>query len=180
MKNLVRQKGFTLPEVMMAIVISMIVFSAMGVLLSRCFSLWVDAQAHWKLAQHARFARTRLLFGGFGAGSGILSSTNIAVSPSSSWNLITYDPVTSAGEFRIYGWAGTTPQNIWLLSDSYEWGWAQAMGVRYGAASPAVLVDDFSASLSNQTLTLNYTLNFSAMGKVFEHPQTVSAYLIND
>ncbi len=180
MKTLKQRGGFTLPEVMMALVISMVVFSAMGVLLSRCFSLWMDAQAHWKLAQHARFARTRLLYGGFGAGSGILSSTNIAVSSSSSWNLITFDPVASGGVFRIYGWAGTTPQNIWLLNDSYEWGWAQAMGVRYGASTPTVLVDDFSASLSNQTLTLNYTLNFSAMGKVFQHPQTVSAYLINE
>ncbi len=182
MKTSSQRKGFTLPEVMMALVISMVVFSAMGVLLSRCFSLWVDAQAHWKLAQHARVTRTRILYGGFGVGTGILSATNLVIAPYGEWRQLTFNPVSQSGTREVYGWTGTSPQNIWLKSsaDSPAWAFAQSVSSYGITETPLVTADDFIASLSNQLLTISYTLNFSAMGKNFEHPQTIQAYLVNE
>lgn len=176
-----RSKGFTLTEVMISVVISIMIFSAMATLLSRCFSLWVEAQAHWKLAQHARITRTRLLYGGFGIGTGLLNATNVTVSDGS-WNIITFYPVTGEGNYyRLWGSPDSDQHNIWIQREVGSPSWAWAQEVRYAIGSdPLVLVNDFTASISNSTVTLAYTLNFSAMGKNFELPQVIEAELVNE
>ena len=163
----------------MALVISIMVFSALGVLMSRSFALWLDAQANWKLSQHARVARTRLLYGGFGVGTGILSSTNIVVQEDGGWATITFDPIEEGGQCVAYGWQGSSQQNIWILRDG-KWVWAQTVSAYNVSEQPTVLVNEFTASVFNRTLTINYTLNFSAMGKNFELPQEIHAHLINE
>lgn len=183
MKRLRKKSGFTLTEVMIAVTISILVFSAMATLLSRCFSMWLEAQAHWKLAQHARVTRTRLLYGGFGTGTGLLSATNVTVSDyGTSWRKIDFYPVTEGGDlFEIYGWKDTSPANVWLRDvENGTWSWAQTVGVLGSSTTPLVMASDFVASVTNQLVTMNYTLKFSAMGKVFELPQTVEAVLVNE
>ncbi len=175
-----RKSGFTLTELIVALTISIMVFSAMGSLLSRCFSLWMDASAHWKLAQHSRITRARILNGGFGAGSGLLSATNATVSLYGGWDLITFYPVISPGYREVYGWMGSSPQNVWLKNSvDGQWAWAQSVSYFGTSSDPTVKVDSFDAVLSNKVMTINYTLNFMAMGKTNKQPQTIRAYLIN-
>ena len=178
-----RSRAFTLTEVMIAVTISIVVFSAMASLLTRCFSMWVEAQAHWKLAQHARVTRTRLLYGGFGIGTGLLNATNVTVSDyGTSWQKIDFYPVTQGGDrFEVYGWTPTNAVNIWLRDTANgTWSWAQSVGVLGLSTTPLVMASDFSALVTNQLVTMDYTLKFSAMGKIFELPQTVEVVLVNE
>jgi len=165
---------------MISVVISIMIFSAMATLLSRCFSLWVEAQAHWKLAQHARITRTRLLYGGFGIGTGLLNATNVTVQPYGSWRMVNFSPVTVGAEHHIYGWPGSTPAQIWLQNDDGDYAWAQTVSQLGISDQPAVRANDFTANVTNSTVMLTYTLNFSAMGKNFELPQVIEAELVNE
>jgi len=173
-------KGFTLTEIMISVVIAIMVFSAMGVLLSRCFSLWVEAQAQWKLAQHARVTRTRLLYGGFGIGTGLLNATNVTVQPYGSWEQITFNPVTESGQFGIYGRPDTSQQNIWIEDDAGQWAYAQSVSLHGMSDQPLVMANHFDATVSNDIVTIAYTLNFSAMGRNFELPQYIEVRLVNE
>lgn len=166
----------------MSLVISVIVFSAIAVLLSRTFSVWFDATGRWKLAQHARVARTRMLYGGFGSGTGLLSSTNVSVGPYGGWEQIVFYPVATNGYQHIYGWTGTAPQNIWLKRQlpTEQWAFAQTVSKYMFSETPDVMADDFDAVISNDTLTLTYTLSFSSGGRTYEQPQIIQAYLVNE
>ncbi|HKL21553.1 MAG TPA: prepilin-type N-terminal cleavage/methylation domain-containing protein, partial [Tichowtungia sp.] len=174
--------GFTLTEIMIAVTISVLIFSALGMLLSRCFSLWLGSQAEWKLAQHARVTRTRLLYGGFGTGTGLLNSTNVTFDTSGGWRRVEFYPVTGGGDYyRLWGSPGSYQSNIWIERENGYPRWAWAQEVRFSSgAYPAVLVNDFSAARTNTTVTLSYTLNLSALGKTYELPQVVQAELINE
>lgn len=175
-----RSRGFTLTEMLMAVVISVIVFGAMGTLLSRCFFLWLDGQAQWKLAQHARVTRLRLLNGAFGVGTGLLNSTNVTLGTWSGWTTVTFDPVTASGYFRIYGSPGTSQQNIWIEREVGSPSFAWAQQVTYSKAqNPDVLINNFSATVSNQVVRLSYTLNFLSMGRTNTLPQVIEAKLVN-
>lgn len=182
MRRLRKKSGFTLTEVMIAVTISILVFSAMATLLTRCFSMWVEAQAHWKLAQHARVTRSRILYGGFGTGTGLLSATNVTVSDYGSvWKKIDFYPVTEGDLFEVYGWVGTNAANIWLHDTvPNTWAWAQTVSLNGLSETPLVMASDFDASVTNQVVTMDYTLKFSAMGKVFELPQTIEVFLVNE
>lgn len=173
-------KGFTLTEMMMAIVISAIVFSAMATLLSRCFSLWLEAQAQWKLAQHARVTRLQILNGGFGLGTGVISASNVTVSAYGSWRKVTFHPVGGAGEYAVYGWPGTSAQNVWLQNPDGDWAWAQNVSQYGSSEASSVLVNDFSAEVTNQTIRMSYTLTLSAIGRTFELPQLIETHLVNN
>lgn len=175
------RRGFTLTEMMMAVVISVAVFGALGVLLTRCFSLWLEAQAQWKLAQHARVARLQILNGGFGIGTGLLSATNVTIDAYGSWERVQFNPVSDGQEYHIYGWPGTAAQNIWLKKQpTTEWAYAQTVS-KYGySATPSVLANNFDASITNQKIILSYTLNFQAMGRNYELPQVIEAHLVNE
>jgi hypothetical protein len=45
---------------------------------------------------------------------------------------------------------------------------------------PLVFVNNFTAAITNATVTLAYTLNFAAMGRNFELPQVVEVSLVNE
>lgn len=176
-----RSKGFTLTEVMISVVISIMIFSAMATLLTQCFSLWLEAQAHWKLAQHARVTRTRLLYGGFGIGTGLLTATNVTVVSGygGSWDWVTFFPVNMGGEYNIFGWQGDDPAQIWLQDKDGNYAWAQTVSQVGISDEPTVMANKFTASITNDTVTLSYTLNFSAIGKEFELPQVLEVTLVN-
>lgn len=169
-----RRSGFTLVEVLLAVSISVIVFAAMGAVLTKCFSLWQDASAHWRLAQHARIARERILRGGFADPSGgLLCATNISITGTSSNPDVGY--ATAAGDYAVY-----IDADQMKLEDqsTTNWSW----GVRSGNASPApdIEVDSMTAARNGSLLTLAYRLRFSAAGKTFIQPHTIRAYLINE
>ena len=178
------RSGFTLPELLIATVIGISVFFAMGTLLSRSFSIWYNGMAQWKLAQHARVTRIRLLDGGFGKGSGLLSSKDIEIASSDDWIYLKYFPVYSGKEHRTYGWSTDSDLKDLRLETtdmSFPVQNAYAQSVKfYGDEAPDVKVNEFDVTqVSSQTLQLTYTLRFSAAGRNFEHPQTVRAVLLN-
>lgn len=179
-----RRSGFTLPEVLLASAIGVSVFFALGTVLTRSFSVWYNGMAQWKLAQHARITRVRLLDGGFSKGSGILSSKNVEVEPYGSWTRINYFPVYSGIEHSSYGWpSDSSYADLFLqtFDNSQPSTWAYAQSVKYyGGEQPDVKINKFTAEMEDdQTLEMTYTLHFEAAGRTFEMPQTVRAILLN-
>ena len=185
MKNPGNKAGFTLVEILLSVVISVLVFGAMGVLLTRSFTLWMDAMANWQLAQHAQVARVRLLDGGFGAGSGLLNATrsNLTIAAASGENYVQYSPlVGTGGVFRAYGWSAqdyASTRNIRLRNANSVF----VVGQNVAASSyqTNISVCSFSiAPISNKVLWVNYELYYKLMGKTFTRPCTVRAYIGND
>lgn len=173
-------KGFTLVEVMMATAISVAVFMTMGLLLTRSFTLWMEATANWRVAQHARVTRARLLDGGYGVGTGILSSSNLNVSTSGGWRVVNYDPIGTNGTWQTWGWPSSSIfQDMWLCQPTNDWAWATTVSEWGVGSTPTVKADQFSAARTNRLLNINYTLHFSAMGKDFAQPQTIQTFLVN-
>jgi len=175
------RRGFTLPEVLMATVLSMMVFFALGTLLTRSFSIWYSGMAQWKLATHARIARLRLLDGGFGRGTGVLSGSDHTVNPYGSWEYVQYSPGGSEKEFKIYGRiSDTARENMWLDNDDGAWAYGQSVK-NLGNEDPDVKVGGFDAEINadDGILEVTYTLHLSAGGKEFEQPQTIRVVLLN-
>lgn len=189
MKNLQgRKSGFTLVEILLAAVISVAIFVTMGALLTRSFTLWMDAMANWKLAQHARVLRSRLLDGAFyfPAGSNIviksgwMSSTGVTVAAASGEAYVQYYPLgTTGGAFRAYGWTNAVAgKNIRLRDTGSTWALGQSVASTNYATD--VKVDLFRPQVTNITVIATYRLSLSAMGKTFTQPCVVQAYLINN
>jgi hypothetical protein len=185
LKNPGNKAGFTLVEILLSAVISVLVFGAMGVLLTRSFTLWMDAMAHWQLAQHAQVARVRLLDGGFGAGSGLLNATrsNLTIATASSERYVQYYPlVGTGGAYRAQGWAAqnyASPRDIRLRNASGTF----VVGQNVAASSyqTNISVCSFAVNpITNKVLWVNYELYYKLMGKTFTRPCTVRAYLNND
>ena len=171
-----RRAGFTLVEVMMASVISVMVFVAMGHMLTKCFSLWKDSTANWRLAQVARISRERILCGGFTDPSGgLLSATNATLNPSGGWGSVDYKTAAGAGVlYQIRGWPGIADENILLNK-----GASSVYGQGSGDANPEIKVDSFVASVTNDLVKISYRLRLSAAGKTFTLPHTIQACLVN-
>ena len=74
MNNRRSNNGFTLPEVMMALVIGGFVLAVMSSLLVQGFMLWKDYTCQWYVSQQSRLVRERILRGTFGTG-GLRSAT---------------------------------------------------------------------------------------------------------
>jgi len=178
MKRPGKRAGFTLVEMLLATTISIMVFAAMGILLTRCFSLWQDATAHWRLAQYARISRERILSGGFtDPRGGLLAATNAVIASATGWNNIEYGTAAAAGVVQqIRGWGGSADdKDILLKSGSSGWVYGQSAG----ADVPAVKVDSFAASITSNLVLISYQLRFSAAGKTFTQPHAIRACLIN-
>jgi type II secretory pathway pseudopilin PulG len=182
MNALRKRAGFTLVEVLLAAVISVMVFTAMAVVLSRCFSLWKDAMAHWQMAQYSRVTRTRLLDGAFGPGTGLLSTTNHTITPFGGYSYIIYYPLEMSGFQQAYGLSGdSSVENIMLSRSVGSPAAAVAQSVTSsGGFDPPVKINNFNATDSGDVLLITYTLNFSSMGRTFTQPQTIRASLVNE
>jgi hypothetical protein len=151
----------------------------MGLLLTKCFSLWKDATANWRLAQVARISRERILCGGFtDPAGGLLSATNATVNPSGGWDYIEYTTVAGAGAVqRVWGWTASSEQDMYLEKDGTR---VFGQGVAtLDMAAPAVKVDSFAAAVSNEYVNISYRVRFSAAGKTFTQPHTIRASLVN-
>jgi len=177
------KRGFTLVELLLATMISVMVFAAMGVLLTRSFTLWMDGTARWRLAQHARVTRSRLLDGGFnvtnrgGAFTGWLSSSGVTFGVSSGEAYVDYCPIQTAGTFRAYGWTNDAAgKNLRLQRDSV---WTLGQNVAASDYAASVTVDRFSPRITNGAVVATYRLRLEAMGRTFEQPCTVRAFIVN-
>lgn len=185
MKRQTNRAGFTIVEMLLAVSISVMVFVAMGMLLTKCFSLWKDATAHWRLAQVARISRERLLCGftnnvsgGVTNLTGLLSATNAIISSDSGWQTLAYQrDGESVVSYIVRGWAGVADdKDIQLRKGVSAWVYGQT----YGTAVPDIKVDSFAVSTSNNLVTISYRLRFSVAGQTFTQPQTISASLVNE
>lgn len=178
MKQQKNRAGFTIVEMLLATAVSVMVFAAMGLVLTKCFSLWKDATAHWRLAQYTRISRERILSGGFADPSGgLLSATNTDITVSAGWDYIGYNTVTGTGGLQqIRGWEGSADdKHIQLKNGTSLWVYAQSSGL----AEPEIKVDSFSAAASNDLVTIAYRLKFSTAGKTFTQLHTIQACLVN-
>lgn len=184
MKLHVKNGGFTLVEVMLAVSISVMVFFAMGMVLSKCFSLWKDATANWRLAQYARISRERILCGvtNYVAGgatnqTGLLSASNAVITLSAGWSIIEYSRLDEPGvAYQIRGWSDTADdKNIQIRRGAADWVYGQSSG----SAQPEIKVDSFTAAASNDIVIISYRLRTSIAGRTFTQPQTISAWLVN-
>ena len=178
-----RRAGFTLVEMLLAVSISVMVFFAMGVLLTKCFALWKDATANWRLAQYARISRERILSGGFASpAGGLLSATNATVHVDGGWDYVEYQTVTGTGGVQqVYGWAGSLEQDILIRrsSGTPQWTYGQSAATYSYSYNTPVKVDLFAASVSNDMVNITYRMRFSAAGQVFTQPHTIHACLVN-
>lgn len=173
-----RRAGFTLVEILMATAISVMVFVAMGALLTRSFALWMDSMANWKLAQHARVSRARLLDGGFGPGTGWLSSSNVSKAIASGETYVQYYPLGVSGAFYAYGWNSSADGKDLRLRNGGSL-WVLGQNVADTNYNNDVGVELFVPFVTNSAVIATYQLRLSVMGKTVVQPCTVQAYLIN-
>lgn len=187
MSSLRKKRGFTLVEMMLAVSLSVMVFAALGIILVRCFSLWKDATANWRLAQYARISRERILHGGFAnPAGGLLSATNAVVTNFyGSIPSVVY--ATDLHYYGIYGYTYLSTPQIYLFDQnsmgfwtagSVTWRWALRMDQKYPA--PDVQVPELSAERNGKILTIEYLLRLSAGGQTYTQPHTIEAYLVNE
>jgi prepilin-type N-terminal cleavage/methylation domain-containing protein len=178
MKARRQKKGFTLVEVMLAVSLSVMVFAAMGMVLTKCFSLWKDATAQWRLAQYSRIARERILCGGFvDPAGGLLAATNATSTTDAGWGDLVYATVAgTGGVVRVRGWVGESDGKDLLLRQGVsDWRY----GLQSGSSVPEIKADFFTVVVSNDLVTVVYRLRLNAGGKTFVQPHTVRACLVN-
>jgi hypothetical protein len=136
-----------------------------------------------QVEQYGRVTRTRLLFGAFGPGTGLLSATNHTIAPFGDYTYITYNPMEESGFQQAYGRGGdSAAEDLRLSRSSGSPSLVLAQSVtQSGGFSPPVKVNNFQAAdLTNRVLLITYTLNFSSMGRTFTQPQTIRASLVNE
>ena len=183
MRRIFKHKaGFTLVEVMISLVISVMVFAAIGSMLVKTMRLWYEGAGQFYLANQARAVRTRLLSGGLGCpGSGLLSasSNGVVITQDSSWSTLRYTTATRSEVVNIKGCVNAAdPTNKSILvqgSLSYGNNWQGMVGV----GQPKVSANNFVSSQSNRTITLSYHLSSTAAGRTFDYPQIIQAYMVN-
>ncbi len=178
-RHILREKrsGFTLVEIMMVMTISILVFSAMNVVLSRSFSFWRDGMGYWQLAQQARQTRARILHNNFLNGYGMLSIDNLSLEN----DRIEYTLLGDGDDYFFYtGSSSATNTQPYFNYDSgtVEYWLLHAAEKRENNA-PIVRISHFTPTLSNDVLTLNYQLIYEIGGKSYEQPQVIQAYLVN-
>jgi prepilin-type N-terminal cleavage/methylation domain-containing protein len=186
MKNRLKKKaGFTLVELMMSMVISVMVFFAMGNLLVKALRLWGEGFGQWHIANQARTTRARILSGGMGPGSGLLSISEIkSIQTNPNWCTLEYQVAALPEKFWIQGSVDNTApaDKSVFIKDSKGGGqtWLMMVGTKRGSHDiPDVMASTCVMAYSNQTLSVSYTLSYEACGKTFEYPQFVQAYLVN-
>lgn len=180
-----QKRGFTLVEMMVALVISGTVFLAMGTLLIGVMKMWIGGAGQWYLANQARMARARILSGGMGAGTGVLSIQDIkSIKTNPNWCTIEYDVVASSEKYWIRGSVENPASKdraifiknnhggnqTWLMMSGRKQSWKD---------KPDIESLNFDATMSNDVLILKYDLLFETGGQVYEQPQIIQAYLVN-
>jgi type II secretory pathway pseudopilin PulG len=187
MKNRRKNRtGFTLVELLLAASISIMVFAAMGMLLSKCFSLWKQSTAQWRLSQYARISRERILSGitnvaisdGAMNLTGLLSASNAVVTADGGYTVINYGRMTEGSTvYQIRGWQGEA-NNTHIQIRRASSAWVYALGS--GTNEPEIKVDSFTALATNHVVTITYRLRLQAAGKTFYQPQTIITALLNE
>jgi len=185
--NQSHSRGFTLVELLLSMLISVMIFTAMGRLLVKTTSLWCEGAGQFHLANQARAARARLLSGGMGSGSGLLSVDavdQIQVNPQWCWIRYSVAGGPLNEQFTIRGSVSDSDKaNRSIFIQKNPGGgstWLMMGAVRRGSQDiPDVMADSFSAVLTNNMLTLQYTLRLEAAGQTFEYPQIIQAHLVN-
>ena len=180
-----KKTGFTLIEMMMALVISVSVFMAVSVLLVNVTRLWVNGAGQWYLANQARVARARILSGGMGPGTGVLSIdqlTSIKTNPN--WCTIAYQTAGSKEKYWIRGSVENpaSKDRAVFIKNNHGGGqtWLMMLGRKQSWKDmPEVQSLNFDASFSDHVLTLRYDVSLESGGRTFVQPQIIRAHLVN-
>lgn len=157
----------------------------MGLLVGKCFSLWKDSTAHWRLSQYARISRERILSGitnkvsgGVTNLTGLLSASNAVVTAELGYTVINYGRMDEGSMvYQIRGWPGENEnKHLEIRKGSADWVYALSSG----SSEPDIKVDCFTASVTNHVVTIVYRLQLSAAGKNFYQKQTIITSLLNE
>ncbi len=186
MQKILKQRaGFTLVELLLSMVISVMVFSAMGVLLVKTLRLWTEGAGQFYLANQARAARARLLSGGMGPGSGLLSINEVtSIQTNPQWCTLDYGAASLDEKFTVRGSVDDdAPANKSVFIKSTKGGgqtWLMMVGIKRGNQNvPDVMATSCNMTYSNEVLSVSYKLSCEAGGKTYEYPQIIQAYLVN-
>lgn len=180
-----RKAGFTLIEVLMSTVISVMVFAAMGSLLVKTMRLWTDGAGSFYLANQARAARARLLSGGLGVGTGLLSINEVtSIKTNPQWCFLDYNAVGLDEKYSVRGSVNDdAPENKSIFvkgSKGAGESWLMMTGAKRGLQDiPDVQAASFGVAGSNKVLNVTYKLSYTAGGRTYEYPQRIQAYLVN-
>jgi len=169
---------------LMALVISIVVFSAMGILIVNVTKMWVGGAGQWYLANQARMARARLLSGGMGPGTGVLSLDELkSIKTNPNWCTVEYQVAASTEKYWIRGSVenpASHDRSIFIKNNKGGGQtWLMMLGRKQGWKDrPEVESLNFEASVSNDVMVLKYDLRFETGGRVYEQPQIIEAYLV--
>ncbi len=172
---------------MLAVAISVFVFAGMGVLLNRAFSLWMEGAARWKLAQHTRIARERILRGGFNNPSeGLLRATDISIVEINNALNVAY--ATETDFYGICAYTNIFSPRMYLVDQntiSPYWSggynrWRWAVRNANNMPIPDTEVTHMTAEHTTPVVSLTYRMRYSALGRTFTQPCTIRAHLINE
>lgn len=180
---------------LLATVISVVVFAAMGSLLVKTLQLWGEGVGQFHVARVARGARARLLSGGMGPGTGLLSVNAItSVKTKTQWCTLDYEVAARTEKFTVRGSVDAdSPANKSVFIKSNQGGgqtWLAMVGTKRGQQNlPDVTAMWFDATRSNQWFgasqtnkyfTVSYMLSWEFGGKTYDYPQVIQSYLINE
>jgi prepilin-type N-terminal cleavage/methylation domain-containing protein len=189
-RKLNNRAGFTLVELLLSMVISVMVFSAMGVLLVKMLRLWGEGAGQFHLASSARSARARLMSGGIipdlGPGTGLLSISEVtSIKTNSNWCTLEYQAATLDNKFWIQGSVDNTApadKSVFIKASKGEGQtWLTMVGIKRGQQNlPDVTAMTFDVVHGDKTLIVSYILSLEFGGKTYECPQIIRAYLVNE
>lgn len=171
---------------MLAVAISVFVFFAMGVLMVQTLRLWGDGAEQFHLAKQARIARARLLSGGLGPGTGLLSINTVeSLKTNPNWCTLEYTAASLDNKFWIQGSVdNSAPADKSVFIKASKGGgqtWLAMVGIKRGQQNkPDVEIMTFNIEHTNSILTVRYILRAEFGGKIYEYPQIVQAYLVNE
>jgi hypothetical protein len=138
------------------------------------------------VASSAGAARARLLSGGLGPGTGLLSIDEVtSVKTNTQWCTLDYGTAGHDEKFTVRGSVDDdAPANKSVFIKSTKGGgqsWLTMVGITRGQQNlPDVMAVEFDVAQSNETMWVRYVLNFEFGGKTYEYPQVIQAYLVNE
>lgn len=193
--NRSEKEGFTLPEVVIASAISVLVIGALLTILVKCFLMWNDARARWNLAQYSRICREKIMRGAvFGSDSGVrvgLRSSSWKTFESEEegdWSYFEFSPPYVDQKYVVWYYDNSAPwglenNSVVMTEAEAEDNWNEDEqldgGSRY-IIDPEIKLESMNSSYSNRHVTINMEMYVTIAGKRYTQNQQYTTYLINE
>ncbi len=180
------QRGFTLPELMIALCIGGVVLTTITMLLVQSFRIWREQMSYYYVAQQSRILRENILRGGVGFGLREARLANFDSNPSyGDWQRINFD--TPDGEkrglfihkqnwFAQPVWCGQDGAGDWYA----DWEQYPRPSRIYSTQEPlSVTLISNSVGQVNREFTLTYYVSVKLGDNVYTNTQRIKTFLVN-